>query len=208
MRHIVLTYVEQYLRKHNPRAQIHNISYISITSDIDSIARTVSRRIKKLISIEDEILIVAHSLGGLIARAIIPKLEGYNITHMVTLGTPHLGAHLANVILKMLPFVGDIFPIVHELKRNSVAEALPLPQEHTKFGIIIGVKKTHIFNILTIVTCTLMRKISSHDGVVEVNNIPPIKIHDLLIVNEDHLTMIMSHDVAKKIHRFITNDKF
>lgn len=76
----------------------------------------------------DQIHLVGHSLGGLIARYCVQKLGGHERVHtLVTLGTPHLGTNAA----KILPL-----PLLKQLRPGSkllTELAAPAPEVATRF---------------------------------------------------------------------------
>jgi pimeloyl-ACP methyl ester carboxylesterase len=52
-----------------------------------------SQQQQRAISPESRVIIIAHSMGGLIARAFIEGRNGYRyVKRLITVGTPHLGA--------------------------------------------------------------------------------------------------------------------
>ncbi len=80
-----------------------------------------------------EINIVAHSMGGLVARYYIQKLGGDRfIKNLITLGTPHQGAKLSRYSL--LPHLRDLKPDSQLFQELS---ALPPPQ-NTRVCAISG----------------------------------------------------------------------
>jgi triacylglycerol lipase len=52
-----------------------------------------------------QVHIVAHSLGGLVARYYVQRLDGDERVHtLVTLGTPHGGTRLAHLVPRVVPY--------------------------------------------------------------------------------------------------------
>lgn len=110
--------------------RIQAFSYSPLTLDVRSTAERMSEEIERLCeeSGSEQIHIVGHSLGGLIARYYIQRLGGSERVHTcVTLGTPHQGT----VAARLLPW-----PLVKQLRPDSdlMAElAEPAPDCHTRF---------------------------------------------------------------------------
>ncbi len=69
-----------------------------VMADIDAYVPLVHRRIEDLCAEVGtaQVLIVAHSMGGLVARAYLRAHGGARVAHVFTLGTPHHGTALAN----------------------------------------------------------------------------------------------------------------
>lgn len=68
-----------------------------LTGDIDGYAAAVEQAVDALCrrSGSDRVVIVAHSMGGLVARAWVRAFGGRRLAHLVTLGSPHHGTCLA-----------------------------------------------------------------------------------------------------------------
>jgi pimeloyl-ACP methyl ester carboxylesterase len=81
--------------------------------------------------------IVAHSLGGLVARYYVQKLGGDTHVHtLVTLGTPHEGTRLARIVPPIVPYT-----LLRQLRPDSevIRElAGPAPGCRTRFLAFSG----------------------------------------------------------------------
>lgn len=80
-----------------------NISHYAIDlepilNDIDSYVPAVRHAVETVCdeTAQDKIIIVAHSMGGLVARAYLRRHGCARIAKVITLGTPHRGTGLAN----------------------------------------------------------------------------------------------------------------
>jgi triacylglycerol lipase len=110
--------------------RIQTFSYSPLTLDVRSTAERMGAEIERLCeeSGSDQIHIVGHSLGGLIARYYVQRLGGSERVHTcVTLGTPHQGTFAA----RLLPW-----PLVRQLRPDSdlmTELAEPAPDCHTRF---------------------------------------------------------------------------
>jgi hypothetical protein len=110
--------------------RIQTFSYSPLTLDVRSTAERMGAEIERLCeeSGSDQIHIVGHSLGGLIARYYIQRLGGSERVHTcVTLGTPHQGTFAA----RLFPW-----PLIKQLRPDSdlmTELAEPAPDCHTRF---------------------------------------------------------------------------
>jgi pimeloyl-ACP methyl ester carboxylesterase len=79
---------------------IHTLSLEPLRADIDRLAEVVAREVVKIHSTHQgsRVTIVAHSMGGLVARAALRALDPATIRQLVTIGTPHHGATIAGVL--------------------------------------------------------------------------------------------------------------
>ncbi|NIK62374.1 esterase/lipase family protein [Kribbella shirazensis] len=109
---------------------IHTFSYSPLTLDVRRTAERMGREIEAICeaSGSDQIHVIGHSLGGLIARYYVQRLGGDARVHTcVTLGTPHQGT----VAAKLLPW-----PLVKQLRPDSDVMAEldePAPDCRTRF---------------------------------------------------------------------------
>lgn len=85
-----------------PRLDAAGISHASVdleplTGDIDGYAPLVERAVEALCAATgaDKVIIVAHSMGGLVARAWMRACGTGRVARVITLGTPHHGTCLA-----------------------------------------------------------------------------------------------------------------
>ena len=94
-------------------AQVCSWNYSPLLRDVESAAKSLGAHIERLCQDtgHDRVHVVGHSLGGLIARYLVQRLDGdRRIDSLVTLGTPHAGtmwAHLLNT------------PVVRQLRPGS-----------------------------------------------------------------------------------------
>ncbi len=86
--------------------------------------------------------IVTHSMGGLLTRLALEKLdaeERSRIHRIVMLAPPHYGSPAASAWCRVLPFAGWILPPLPELREEETAlvHRLPVP-EGFPIGVIAG----------------------------------------------------------------------
>jgi len=88
-------------------------NYSPLQRDVESAAAALGRHIEHICreTGHERVQVVGHSLGGLVARYLVQRLDGdRRIDHLITLGTPHAGtmwAHLLNT------------PLVRQLRPGS-----------------------------------------------------------------------------------------
>lgn len=74
--------------------RVHSINYSPLTGDVRAAARDLAQHVEALVADTgyEQVHVVGHSLGGLIARYYVQRLGGHERVHtLVTLGTPHAG---------------------------------------------------------------------------------------------------------------------
>ncbi len=87
--------LRRYLRAHGISAYSHNLE--PVYTSIDNYADGLARRIEEILTATgaEKLVILAHSMGGLVARAYLRKHGARHVAKLITLGTPHQGTVLA-----------------------------------------------------------------------------------------------------------------
>jgi triacylglycerol lipase len=68
-------------------------------ASLDSYVDVLDQHIKMLRQNKNvEIILIGHSMGGLVCRAWLSANEGTNIRRLITIGTPHQGSQSANLL--------------------------------------------------------------------------------------------------------------
>jgi triacylglycerol esterase/lipase EstA (alpha/beta hydrolase family) len=86
----------RYLRRRGI-APIYTINYGPPLADIELFAEQLDRRIEAIRKATgaERLVLVSHSMGGLVARAYLRRFGGARVARLITLGTPHHGSVLA-----------------------------------------------------------------------------------------------------------------
>lgn len=93
--------------------RITTVNYSPLTSDVRKAAADLARHVERLCAQTgyEQLFLVGHSLGGLIARYYVQCLGGdARVNTLVTLGSPHAGTQLA----RMAPL-----PVARQLRPGS-----------------------------------------------------------------------------------------
>jgi pimeloyl-ACP methyl ester carboxylesterase len=96
------------------RQQIESLNYSPLTCDIRTAAALFGRHIEEICERtgSQQVDVVGHSLGGLIARYYVQRLGGdARVRTLVTLGTPHSGT-------RVVP-LANAHPIVRQMRPGS-----------------------------------------------------------------------------------------
>jgi pimeloyl-ACP methyl ester carboxylesterase len=103
--------------------RVHTVNYSPFTSDVREAARRFGRHVEALCAESgyERVHVIAHSLGGVVARYFVQRLGGDARVHtLVTLGSPHGGTHAAHLL--PLPLTRQLRPgsdLVAELARPA-----------------------------------------------------------------------------------------
>ncbi|MFI1970424.1 lipase [Streptomyces cinnamoneus] len=118
------------LRRHGWR-QVWSLNYSPLTCDVRTAAALLARHVEEVCARtgRQQVDMVGHSLGGLIARYYIQRMGGdARVRTLVTLGTPHGGTRVAPAM--------SAHPLVRQMRPDSevIAElAAPAPHCATHF---------------------------------------------------------------------------
>lgn len=120
-----------WLRLHGHRRQLA-FGYRSRGS-IEAIALALKRSLDERVR-GGRISLVAHSMGGLVARYYLQRLGGARrVDRLVTLGTPHRGSHAANFVPS--PLVRQLLPEGRFIRELN---GLPAPPGLRATSIVAG----------------------------------------------------------------------
>lgn len=123
---------------------------------------------------------VTHSLGGLVARAALPRIERAH--RLVMCAPPSRGASLARLLsTRASPVAGAIFgPPLREL-----SEAPPIPVPDIPFAIVAGARGARVNPLLE----------GPDDGIVTVDETKLDGMREHVVVDAIH-TFVMQHPEA------------
>ena len=96
----VFTVLRRSLRRRG-FGRVHTVNYSPLTRDVRAAARSLGRAVESLCEQTgyERVHVIAHSLGGVIARYYVQRLGGDARVHtLVTLGAPHAGTQSARLL--------------------------------------------------------------------------------------------------------------
>ncbi len=118
------------------KGDIYNLVFSDSTQTVENLSNELAIVIKGLRekTNNDNFLIVAYSMGGLIARNyLVNNFNDNYVETLITLATPHLGSYLANILYASTLVVGgsdtkaaqaiiDVFGIHSEISINTLKD--------------------------------------------------------------------------------------
>lgn len=110
---------------------IFTINYATCHGSLEKMVSDLSQTIDRILATTraTKIDIVAHSLGGIVTRAYLSKDIGkHKIKHLITLGTPHRGSHISELVRNMTWGKID-FALEPESAFMTQLNHSPLPQD-------------------------------------------------------------------------------
>jgi len=158
------------------------------------------RQMVNSLSAAEQISFVVHSMGGLVVRRYLQDHSDSRHSLMVMLGTPNLGADLAEMLKNFALFKALYGPAGQELAAgaDNVASSLPVPS--FPFGVIAGGRGDERgFN-------PLLK--GDDDGTVTVSCTRLPGAADFLRVNRLHSLLMSDPQVHAAIRCFLKNQRF
>ena len=76
---------------------VYTVTLEPMTGTIDAMVTTLTTRIDEIVRAtgKEKIIVVAHSMGGLVTRAYMAQMGTHHIARFITLGAPHHGSRIA-----------------------------------------------------------------------------------------------------------------
>jgi triacylglycerol lipase len=184
--------------------QVINWRYNSLEGSINSHIEALANYLNQFES-GRETHAIGHSLGGLILRGAIDKLDKLTPRRLVFLGTPNHGAHM----IARLPIVfrrNWIPQVIKDMHPESLfIKSLPLPS--CQFGVIAGTQSFHPINPISWINKVLFSD-SIHDGTVELESCKLNGMSDLITFPVNHSFLPTNQNVVNAAIEFIKTGKF
>jgi predicted alpha/beta hydrolase family esterase len=104
---------------------VHTVTLEPLFTPIEDYVEPLARRVDELAAAGTRVILVGHSMGGLVCRAYARRFGGAQIARIVTLGAPHHGSALAPVGHGADAL--DMRPMAKWLRELAASEAQGLP---------------------------------------------------------------------------------
>ncbi|NDC83547.1 alpha/beta fold hydrolase, partial [bacterium] len=146
-----------------PTVWVWNVSYYtpdvgmeSMTGDLNLYAKRLDRIIQTIAKLtgETKMILVAHSMGGLVARKamMLHPENSRNVVAVLTVGTPHAGVDSSIPIVGQLSDLGTNSDFIQQLNREWSATTQSTP---IRWGVIGGVVTSNLSPSVTKTTTDL-----------------------------------------------------
>ena len=190
------------LKGANYRTYAHR--YHSLKDDIGTHSERLHQHLRASIDPNTRLHIVAHSLGGLVARHFIANHPSWRVDKVVTLGTPHLGSVTADYVKRLTPaLVGNAY--THAL--DGTCLALP---DGVALGVIAGNKPFGVGQLFLNYHNRTALKYQEHDndGTVYVFETRLPNACDHLILPATHTGLVHDPVAHQQILYFLAHGRF
>lgn len=184
-----------------------NVDYPSRAHDLPELVRIVTPQFRKAVEHSTVLHLVAHSMGGLIARLLMKAHGGAGIGRAVFTGTPNRGSEVAARYLKGGPFSWFYGPAGRQLGPGSISK-LDLGVPPCPVGVIAGTRRFHPLNVSGYLAWTVFGFGTDNDGSVSVESTRLPSMADFATVDVNHVSLPRHPEVIRLVRRFLCEGRF
>jgi pimeloyl-ACP methyl ester carboxylesterase len=187
--------------------RVINVDYPSRAHRLDELTAMVTPQFIKTIEQSTVTHLVAHSMGGLIARLLLKAHGGAGIGRAVFTGAPNRGSEVAARYLKGGPFSWFYGPAGRQLGPESIS-ALDPGVPPCPFGVIAGTRRFHPLNFSGYLAWTVFGSGTDNDGSVSVESTRLDGMTDFATVDVNHVVLPRHPEVIRLVRRFLVFGSF
>ena len=188
------------LRLERSGYRVHNLGYSSTRSDPRALVDWLSGEVAARCAGARRVHFVGHSLGGILARALLARQRPAGLGRVVLLAPPNRGSEWVDWLGDWPLFEALLGPTARAL--GTGPESLPnqIPAPDYELGVIAGTGS------LNPVGDALLE--GDHDGTVRVENARLSGMRDFLTLPVSHTFIMRSPQVARHVLRFLREGRF
>jgi pimeloyl-ACP methyl ester carboxylesterase len=179
-----------------------NLPYPSRRATVMELAGGLAPQVGAFAARVRSVHFIGHSLGGLVARAIVARFRPASLGRMVTMGTPHGGSEIADLLAGNRLFRGFYGPVFDELGRAASASLNErLGPVDYPLGSIAGRRALNILAARFVLP-------RPNDGTVSVEATKIAGMVDHCVVNCDHFSLPGNAEVTRLCQSFLTTGRY
>lgn len=189
-----------------PNSKIIYLGYKTTRiNNFNDIIEPLKNELIEQISENDTVNFIGHSLGGIIARFLIPYFLKQTKT-LITLGTPHKGTKFVNTMKKNKFLNTQLDNVARLLSLNSpFIQSIPEVPDNICKICIAGKKRFSWLHSPSYVSLLNYEKTVNHDGMVEIES-TQLKNCKQYIVFENHSKLPLNEEINEIIKKEILNE--
>lgn len=195
---VTMKYLEKDMKNAGYDVYIFNYNSINYSSNTISQLHALLNAIKN-----EQIFLVGHSMGGLIARNYVHSnhLKDINkIKGIITIATPHNQSLAAHAVSKSI--FGKFFGTAG---MSGLTKQMPEWNIDIPIGCIAGHSTSKLsLNLFILLT----KKKGSHDGTVFIDEAILEKCSDSIVIQASHTGLLFKKEVSSQCLYFLENNKF
>jgi pimeloyl-ACP methyl ester carboxylesterase len=175
---------------------VHTFSYPSVSADLAANASSLAAFIDTVPG--DTVHVVAHSLGGVLVRAMLETAATPRLGRVVCLGSPFAGSRTAARVAR-LP--GGARLIGRSLRDLLARGGFDAWRARSEVGIIAGRVPIGFGRLFG-------RFGEPNDGTVAIAETRLTDAHDHIVLPVAHMALLWSPEVARQVDHFLRQGKF
>lgn len=194
-----LRHIEHALKQQGYK--VVNLDYPSRKYTIPQITKNFLLPVFNKLSEEYDIIhLIGHSMGSIIIRYFKEHYDNNKIGNLVQITPPNNGSELASFAYSY-PLLKFYFgPALNDLVVNGSIYNLLTKEPNYKLGIIAAKKSRWPF--------TIFNNTEDNDGIISLNSMKLKNTKDIIILNEDHLSVLNSKATINAIIKYLKEGKF
>ncbi len=180
--------------------EVYSVNYPSSGFDVDVFARQIQGLLDQATADFEEVSLVTHSMGGLVARRALSQDETPEVHGLVMIAPPNQGAVMADLLLDWWPSEHITGPAGKQLTTKVEGFAKNAGAPKCSFGVIAGARGTEDgWNPLIP---------GDDDGVVGVESTRMEGMADFAVVEATHTVIMNDASTVKHVIRFLQEGSF
>jgi len=179
-----------------------NLDYPSRRASLAELADGLHRPIAAFAAeLSGSVHVVAHSMGGLVARVYLARHRPPHLGRVVMLGTPNGGSEVADLLRDVALYRGVFGPAGQQLvtRRDAATRAL-LPPPDYPVGVIAGNRSLYPLASLVLP--------KPNDGRVSVRNTRLEGMHDHVVIATSHPQLVSHPAAIRQTIAFLRHGRF
>lgn len=180
--------------------KIHNIGYPSRSNTVDVLSKSIRTQIDSMVSTNDVLHFVTHSMGGIIMRYMHAEKPFANLGRVVTLSPPHQGSEVVDKLGHLKTFKWINGPAGDQLGTSNTNLLGSLPKPDFELGIITGDR-----SINWILSSLIPGK---DDGKVSVEKAKCEGMQDFIVIHATHPAIMKNRKAIENTLLFLKLGRF
>jgi len=180
--------------------RVHNLAYPSLAEEPAELVAIAAQQIDACCAQAERLHFVTHSLGGLIARAVLAQAPRPNLGRVVMLAPPNSGSEYADLVRATSVGSAERIPAIAALGTDPASFARSLPPPSYPVGVIAGTRTVNPLDPLLLA--------GPGDGAVSVASAQLAGMSDFLTVDATHSSIRRRADVHAQVIAFLRTGAF
>ena len=180
--------------------RVHNLTYPSLAEEPEQLVSQVGEQIDACCAHAERLHFVTHSLGGLVARAVLARATRANLGRVVMLAPPNNGSAYADLVRESKLRVDELPPAITALGTDPESFARSLPPPSYPLGVIAGARSVNPLDPLLLA--------GPGDGAVSLASARLPGMRDFLVVDATHASIRRRADVHAQVIAFLRTGAF